>query len=105
MNITKMKQNQSQFPWAGWAITIAIVWMLGATVTLQPFVFTITFVPMAFGGVYFADWLRRIAYPHTIIYSGFFEALGKKFFWKFGPQLIALFLIYAVIINTCGSKI
>ena len=64
--------------------------MLGATVTLQPFVFTITFVPMVFGGVYFADWLRRIAYPHTIIYSGFFDALGKNSFGTFVTTILKL---------------
>ena len=104
MNITKMKKNDANFPWVGWSVVILFFCLLGSTMTVSPAVFCVVFVPFAYAGVYFADWLRRIAYPHTIIYSGVFDALGKKFFWNFGPQLIALFIIMAVIADMCGTK-
>lgn len=97
MNITKMKTNESEFPWVGWGIVIFFFTLFGAGATGHEFQFSVLFVPLAFGGVYVADWLRRITYPHTIIFNGFWEGLWKKFFWAWGPQLITLIVLLFLI--------
>ena len=37
-----------------------------------------------------SDWLRRYAAPSIYFGTGFFDMIGKRFFWTYGPQLIAL---------------
>ena len=36
------------------------------------------------------DWLRGVARPSMYSGSGFLDMIGKRFFWTYGPQLIAL---------------
>jgi hypothetical protein len=44
-----------------------------------------------------ADWLRILAVPSFYFGGGFFDLLGKRFFWAYGPQLISLFILSALI--------
>jgi|JI10StandDraft_1071094.scaffolds.fasta_scaffold147739_4 hypothetical protein len=46
--------------------------------------------PVAWG---FADWLRQMAMPTVFLSRGFIDTLGKRFFWAFGPQLVAMLMI------------
>jgi hypothetical protein len=46
-----------------------------------------------------ADMLRRLALPTIYFGGGFFDLLGKRFFWAYGPQLIAcLGMWFAVLV-------
>src|ERR1022692_850860 len=44
-----------------------------------------------------ADWLRILAAPSFYFGSGFLDLLGKRFFWAYGPQLISLVIVVALI--------
>jgi hypothetical protein len=46
-----------------------------------------------------ADWLRRYAAPSLYFGNGFFDMIGKRFFWTYGPQLISLGAIAFLILS------
>lgn len=37
-----------------------------------------------------ADWFRKYAAPAMYFGTGFFDMIGKRFFWTYGPQVITL---------------
>lgn len=49
-----------------------------------------------------SDWFRSYAAPSVYFGTGFFDLIGKRFFWSYGPQTItlcalAIFMIYLIV--------
>ena len=57
------------------SMIMAILWSLLAGV-------------LSYIGAVIGDTLRRIAMPDAYFSAGFWDSIGKRFFWAFGPQWI-----------------
>lgn len=51
-----------------------------------------------------ADIARRLAMPKVYFATGFSDLLGKRFFWAYGPQLTALFLVFLLVIENQSAE-
>lgn len=50
-----------------------------------------------------ADWMRRYGAPSVYYGSGLLDMIGKRFFWNYGPQLIALGGVAFVLASMTGG--
>lgn len=60
---------------------------------------------LALAGGYIGNVLRKIAMPDVYYAEGFVDMLYKRFFWKWGPQLIGIGLGAAALLILLQHKI
>lgn len=51
-----------------------------------------------------ADWIRGYAAPSVYFGTGFFDMIGKRFFWTYGPQIISLIALLFFAVHLTISK-